>query len=253
MWVYCLYSFLLHPKPEVGKLRPVGHIGPVCLLNPARRRLTELTKSYHNYDCINLNLFYCVNTAGSWDSATLLRSARKNWRRKKRSADKALNPSIWVFNTEWTSKYFFAEVRSKAVCLICQETVAVYKEYTIKRHFSSKHANYANNQSTQERMTTAQRLIAGLQAQQNTFIQQTAIQKSSTKASYLLAFKLAKTSKPFSKGHKLPWSTLANVTTDGSPNLTGKNAQKDPGQGQRGQSWAGDNFLTLHDPPGSPV
>lgn len=118
---------------------------------------------------------------------------------KKRKVDSECR----VFNKEWTSKYFFAEVRSKAVRLICQETVAVLKEYNISRHFSSKHANYANNQSTQERTATAQRLLAGLQAQQNTFIRQTAIQESSAKASYLLAFKLAKTSKPFSEGEFL--------------------------------------------------
>ncbi len=108
-----------------------------------------------------------------------------------------------VFNKEWTSKYFFTEVWSKAVCLICQETVAVLKEYNINRHFSSKHANYANNLSTQERTATAQRLAASLQAQQNTFIRQTVIQESSTKASYLMAFKLAKTGNPFSEGEFL--------------------------------------------------
>lgn len=104
-----------------------------------------------------------------------------------------------MFNKEWTTKYFFTEVRSKAVCLICQETVAVFKEYNIGRHFSTKHANYANKQSPQERTATAQQLVASLQAQQNTFMRHTAIQESSTKASYLLAFKLAKTSKPFSE------------------------------------------------------
>ena len=49
----------------------------------------------------------------------------------------------------------------------------------------------------------AQRLAANLQAQQNTFIRQTTIQESSTKASFLLAFKLAKTSKSFSEGEFL--------------------------------------------------
>lgn len=97
-----------------------------------------------------------------------------------------------VFNKEWTTKYFFTEVRSTAVCLICQEAVAVFKEYNISRHFATKHANYASKQSTQERAATAQRLAANLQSQQNFFHRQTAIQESSTKASYLLAFKLAK-------------------------------------------------------------
>ena len=96
-----------------------------------------------------------------------------------------------MFNKEWTPKYFFTEVRSKAVCLICQETVAVLKEYNISRHFSTKHANYASNLSTQERAASADRLVASLQAQQNTFNRATSIQEASTKTSYLLAFKLA--------------------------------------------------------------
>ena len=108
-----------------------------------------------------------------------------------------------MFNKEWTTKYFFTEFRSTAVCLICQETVAVFKEYNISRHFATKHANYASKQSTQERAATAERLTANLQTQQSFFQRQTAIQKSSTEASFLLAFKLAKASKPFSEGEFL--------------------------------------------------
>ena len=90
---------------------------------------------------------------------------------KKRKVDSECR----VFNKEWTTKYFFTEVRSKAVCLICHETVAILKEYNISHHFSIKHANYANNQSTQERTAATQRLAASLQDQQNNFIQQTTL------------------------------------------------------------------------------
>ncbi|KAK2831243.1 hypothetical protein Q7C36_016329 [Tachysurus vachellii] len=119
-------------------------------------------------------------------------------RPKKRKVDSECR----VFNKEWTTKYFFTEVRSTAVCLICQEIVAVFKEYNISCHFATKHANYASKQSPQER-ATAQRLTANLQTLQNLFHRQTVIQESSTKASFLLAFKLAKASKPFSKGEFL--------------------------------------------------
>ncbi|XP_027861956.1 general transcription factor II-I repeat domain-containing protein 2-like [Xiphophorus couchianus] len=118
---------------------------------------------------------------------------------KKRKVDTECR----VFKKEWTTKYFFTDVRSTAVCLICQETVAVFKEYNISRHFATKHANYASKQSAQERAATAQRLAANLQTQQNFFHRQTAIQESSTKASFLLAFKLAKASKPLSEGEFL--------------------------------------------------
>lgn len=108
-----------------------------------------------------------------------------------------------VFNKEWTTKYFFTEHRSTAVCLICKETVAVFKEYNISRHFTTKHANYASKQSEKEREATAQRLVANLQAQQHFFHRQSAIQESSTKASFMLSFKLAKASKPLSEGEFL--------------------------------------------------
>jgi len=108
-----------------------------------------------------------------------------------------------VFNKEWTTKYFFTEHRSTAVCLICKETLAVFKEYNISRHFTTKHANYAGKQSEKEREATAQKLVANLQAQQKKCHRQTAIQESSTKASFMLSFKLAKASKPLSEGEFL--------------------------------------------------
>lgn len=85
-------------------------------------------------------------------------------------------------------KYLFTEVRSKAVCLICQETVAVSKEYNISCHFFTKHANYTSNLSTQERAAAADRLVASLQARQNTFIRSklfTGIQTSNSQQAFL--------------------------------------------------------------------
>lgn len=36
--------------------------------------------------------------------------------------------------------YVFTEVGNKAVCLLCNECVAVFKEPNISRHFATKHA-----------------------------------------------------------------------------------------------------------------
>ena len=47
-----------------------------------------------------------------------------------------------VFNKQWTERYFFTDVGVKAVCLICHETVAVFKECNLKRHFQTKYANF---------------------------------------------------------------------------------------------------------------
>jgi hypothetical protein len=44
-----------------------------------------------------------------------------------------------VSEEDWTSEYFFIESDGKPVCLICQRTVSVMKEYNIKRHYKSEH------------------------------------------------------------------------------------------------------------------
>ena len=46
------------------------------------------------------------------------------------------------FNEKWTSEYFFIEnADSRPLCSIDKQTVSVNKEYNIKRHYDSKHAN----------------------------------------------------------------------------------------------------------------
>ena len=60
--------------------------------------------------------------------------------------------------------------------------------------------SYLSSQTNQQREATAQRLAKNSRIQQNTLTQQSASQELSTKASFLLAFKLAKANKPFSNG-----------------------------------------------------
>ena len=196
----------------MGKLRPAGHIRPARLLNPARRapRVAEMAHSKHIDRvvmwCLRCTLLFLRVDGPDQPVVEVslyftfhLSPSEKMSGPKKRKVDSECR----VFNEEWTTKYFFTEVRSMAVCLICQESIAVFKEYNISRHFSTKHAKYASKQSTQERAVTAQRLAADLLSRQSVFHRKTAIQESSTKASYLLAFKLAKASKPFSEGEFL--------------------------------------------------
>lgn len=37
------------------------------------------------------------------------------------------------FQERWELQYFFTENRGNCVCLICKETVALYKDFNIKR------------------------------------------------------------------------------------------------------------------------
>jgi hypothetical protein len=43
------------------------------------------------------------------------------------------------FKEQWSVEYFVVENKGKAVCLICNETIAVLKEYNICRHYDTKH------------------------------------------------------------------------------------------------------------------
>lgn len=45
-----------------------------------------------------------------------------------------------LFNEDWREKYLFTLSKGKPVCLICSESVAVQKEYNLKRHYETKHS-----------------------------------------------------------------------------------------------------------------
>jgi len=64
-------------------------------------------------------------------------------------------------------KYFFTEIDNKGVCLLCNQSFAVLKEYNISHHYATKHGNYGNNLSAAERQTRATELDRKLARQQN--------------------------------------------------------------------------------------
>ena len=51
------------------------------------------------------------------------------------------------FNNDWILKYLFISpnlpnLPSKPMCLLCNECVSAVKEYNVKRHFTTKHADF---------------------------------------------------------------------------------------------------------------
>ncbi|MBN3314834.1 GT2D2 protein, partial [Atractosteus spatula] len=64
-----------------------------------------------------------------------------------------------VFNKEWTEKFFFTDVGTKAICLIGKVSLAVFKEYNLSHHFSTKHANYASNLSCEDKLLSEGELL----------------------------------------------------------------------------------------------
>lgn len=69
------------------------------------------------------------------------------------------------FNDDWTEKYAFIMPtfrNASPVCLICNETVAVAKEYNLRRHHHTKHSNFKI--SYPEQSEARQRKIAALKS-----------------------------------------------------------------------------------------
>ena len=80
---------------------------------------------------------------------------------KKRKVDSECR----AFQDEWTWKYFFIDFKDKPMCLFCNETVSVYKDFNISRHFTSKHnysqyANMTDNEKKQKVENLRKKLLS---------------------------------------------------------------------------------------------
>ena len=115
---------------------------------------------------------------------------------KKRKVDAECR----LFNKKWTAKYFFTEVVGKAVCLVCGEQIAVFKDYNLSRHYETKHAEKYKNLTDAERASTSETLLTKLQNQQGIFTKLHTSRDAATRTSFVISHKIAKNSKPFSEG-----------------------------------------------------
>ena len=111
-------------------------------------------------------------------------------KRKRKIDDKCRQ-----FQKEWGLKYFFIKSAEKALCVICNETVAVWKEYNLCRRYRSKHQS---NCSQLKGIVLAEKL-AKLQhqiiAQRSLCTKSSNEDKSLTWASYKVAYVLGKRAK----------------------------------------------------------
>ena len=74
----------------------------------------------------------------------------------------------------------------KSTCLICNVSVAVNKEFNIKRHYDTKHSNFSKFVD-QARKDKLDRLKDNLKQQSSVFQKQTTDSKNNTLASYRVA------------------------------------------------------------------
>ncbi|XP_049792521.1 general transcription factor II-I repeat domain-containing protein 2-like [Schistocerca nitens] len=109
--------------------------------------------------------------------------------KKKRKVDDKCR----LFNEDWTTKYFFIDAGNKAACSLCRDIVAVFKEYSLKRHHETKHSDFGCKLLDKERKIKAAEFVKRLK-------KQTPLQNSATEASFMVAFNLVKRNEPFSDG-----------------------------------------------------
>ncbi|XP_073807411.1 general transcription factor II-I repeat domain-containing protein 2-like [Danio rerio] len=104
------------------------------------------------------------------------------------------------FQERWELEYFFTENRGNCVCLICKETVALFKDFNVKRHYETRHAKIYDKLTGSERAEKVKQLQAALASQQRFFTRACESNESITKASYEVAMLIAKHGKPLTEG-----------------------------------------------------
>nr|XP_061800942.1 general transcription factor II-I repeat domain-containing protein 2-like [Nerophis lumbriciformis] len=105
-----------------------------------------------------------------------------------------------AFKTRWESEYMFTEVGGKPVCLLCGVSVAVMKEFNLRQHHETKHADKDKDMDMEQRLQKAEELKRGLNSRQALFRKAKSQSEAAVKASFILAEEIAKSARPFTEG-----------------------------------------------------
>ena len=60
---------------------------------------------------------------------------------KTTSKKRSIEEEHRIFQVKWERNYFCIEVKDKIICLICKQSIAIFKEYNIKRHYDTHQKN----------------------------------------------------------------------------------------------------------------
>lgn len=115
------------------------------------------------------------------------------------------------FNEAWINLYFFIEYKGKPLCLICQKTISVVKEYNLKRHYDTEHKTKFGCLAGESRKIKISNLKLLLKNQQSTFKIVADTSESAVRASYRVAEIIAKHGRPFTDSELVKECVLAMV------------------------------------------
>ncbi|UYV67485.1 EPM2AIP1 [Cordylochernes scorpioides] len=120
------------------------------------------------------------------------------------------------FKDQWNIQYFVIESSNKALCLICNESIAFLKEYNMKRHYETKHSQNYSKYTGIVRTEKFEALKRGLKSQQSLFTKVKTEQEAATRASFRVALEIAKRGKPFTDGEMI-WECIIAVVEEMCP------------------------------------
>ena len=128
--------------------------------------------------------------------------AMANSANSKETRKRKIEEEMRNFNEKWTSEYFFIKnADSRPLCLICEQTVSVNKEYNIKRHYDSKHANSVYRKLKGRNIELkVEQLKEQLKSQRLMFQKMHTDNEKIVRCSFLIAQRIAQTMKPYSEG-----------------------------------------------------
>jgi len=92
----------------------------------------------------------------------------------------------------------FTEVKGKPVCLMCGQSVAVMKEYNLRRHYETSKKD--KNMDREQRLQKVEELKRGLKFQQALFTKTKSQSEAAVRASFIVAEEVAKSARPFTEG-----------------------------------------------------
>ena len=105
-----------------------------------------------------------------------------------------------IFNNDWSNRYFVVQHNHGVVCVICQTTIAVMKEYNIKRHYTTKHSQTYGTLVGQARVDKLEQMNKTIKKQQGIFTSYKKDSELVTKLSFKICESIAEKGKPFSEG-----------------------------------------------------
>lgn len=129
------------------------------------------------------------------------------------------------FNSEWTDKYAFIAVNAKPVCLICNECIAVCKDFNLRRHFKTAHAKFDTSfpPGSVARREKISALTSCYEQRRRILFQTSTDQERTTAASLRVAWILGKKKSPFTYSETVKECMLASIEEAVADEKTRKN------------------------------